>query len=70
VHRDGKVGVLHLATDRLGERAVDAGGAVDREVAAGQKRGHEERQALDVVGMRVRQEQVEPERSLGRERQP
>ena len=39
-------------------------------MAAGCERRQEERQALDVVGVRVRQEQVEPERSLVGEGEP
>ena len=39
-------------------------------MAAGCERRQEEGQALDVVGVRVRQEQVEPERPLVREGQP
>ena len=63
VHRDGEVGLFHLAfQDRLelGDRAVEG----DR--VAGIEGGPEERQALYVVPMEMRKEKMAIRRVLGR----
>ena len=55
---DREVGVLHLARQRLVDRLVEAPGPVDVPHVAGHEEGREERQPLDVVPVRVPDEQV------------
>ena len=66
----GKVRVVHRSGDRRREPAVHPGGPIDRDVAAGSERGEEERETLDVVRVRVGEQQMEPHRSFAREREP
>jgi len=58
----GKVRVLHLPRHRLLEAPLEAEGRVDVQLGAGQKGGDEERKALDVVPVRVADEEVESHR--------
>ena len=53
---------IHLSPDHALERAVDTGGTDDRDPVALLVSGHEERNALDVIPMRVADEQVRVQR--------
>src|SRR5205823_4655084 len=68
IHRHREVRVVHLPAERLGERPIDTGGTVDREVRPGEERRKEERQPLDVVGVGVADEEVRSDRAAPRER--
>src|SRR5207247_711568 len=59
---DGEVRVLHLPGHRLLEAPLEAARRVDVQLGPGQERGDEERDALDVVPMRVADEEVESHR--------
>jgi hypothetical protein len=59
---DGKVRVLHLPRHRLLEALLEAERRVDVQLRARDEGGNEERKALDVVPVRVADEEVQTER--------
>ncbi len=59
LHRE--VRVLHLPGHRLLEAPLEAERRVDVQLGAREERGHEEGEALDVVPVRVADEEVEPD---------
>ena len=59
-HRE--IGVVRLTADRPREAAVDPRRAVDGQVAPGHERRKKERQALDMVGVRVADKEVGADR--------
>ena len=58
VELNGEVRVFHLAGDDVLELFVEVHGAVDREFVAGDERGHEEGEAVDVVPVGMAEEDV------------
>src|SRR5262249_43066041 len=65
----GKVRVLHLPRHRLFEALLKAERRVDVQLDAWNERGDEEGKALDVVPVRVADEQVQVDRRLQRLRE-
>src|SRR6478736_5194504 len=58
IRRYGKISVFHLTCERFAQGLVETLGTVDVPVIAGHKKRAEERDALNVIPMRVTDEDV------------
>src|SRR6478609_2366649 len=57
----GKISVLHLTSERFAQRLVETLGTIDVPLIARHKQRGEERDALDVIPMRVTDEDMTPQ---------
>src|SRR6202030_3696916 len=58
IHLDGEIGELHLSGKHFMQRAAAAFGAIDRDGVAFDKRRPEERKTLNVIPVRMSNENV------------